>query len=88
MKLKDGFMLHTVNGEHMAVATGKAAANFHGLIRNNETANFIYQCLLKETTPDAIAKALCAEYDVPEEQALRDVQKLIQQLDAAGLLEK
>lgn len=48
MKLKEGMMLHTVNGEHMAIATGKAAQAFHGLVRNNETADFICQKLLKE----------------------------------------
>lgn len=88
MKLKEGFMLHTVNGEHMVVAAGRAAAEFHGLVRNNETANFVYTKLLKETTPEDIAKALCEEYDVSFERALADVQALVQKLDAAGMLDK
>lgn len=88
MKLKDGFMLHTVNGEHMAVATGKAAAAFHGLVRNNETANFIYQRLLKNTTVEEIAHALCEEYDVSFDKALADVKALVEKLDAAGMLDK
>ena len=88
MKLKEGFMLHTVNGEHMAIATGKAAQTFHGLVRNNETADFIYQKLLKDTTPEAIAKALCAEYDVSFEKALADVQALVDKLRTAGFLEE
>lgn len=88
MKLKEGIVLHTVNGEHMAIATGKAAKTFSGLVRNNETADFIYNCLLKDTTPEAIATALCAEYDVSFEKALADVQALLRKLDAAGLLEK
>ena len=88
MKLKEGFMLHTVGGEHMAVATGKAAAAFHGLVRNNETANFIYEKLLKDTTAEDIAKALCEEYDVNFEKALADVKALIAKLDAAGMLDK
>lgn len=88
MKLKEGIVLHTVNGEYMAIATGKAAASFSGLVRNNETADFIYRCLLKETTPEDIAKALCGEYDVTFEKALTDVQKILRKLEAAGLLEK
>lgn len=87
MKLKDGLMLHTVNGEHMAIATGKAAQAFHGLVRNNETADFICKQLLKDTTPEQVAEALCTEYDVTPEQALADVQALVKKLDAAGLLE-
>lgn len=88
MKLKEGFMLHTVNGEHMAVAAGKAAAAFHGLIRNNETANFIYEKLLKDTTVEEIAKALCEEYDVTPEKALADVRALVKKMSDAGLLDK
>ena len=84
MKLKEGMMLHTVNGEHMAIATGKAAQAFRGLVRNNETADFICQKLLKETTPEEIAKALCEEYDVTPEKALADVKALAAKLDAAG----
>lgn len=88
MKLKEGIVLHTVNGEHMAIATGKAAQSFNGLVRNNETADFICNCLLQDTTPEAIATALCGEYEVSFEKALTDVQALLRKLDAAGLLEK
>ena len=88
MKLKEGFMLHDVNGEHMAIATGKAAQAFHGLVRNNETADFIYKQLLRETTPEEVAKALCTEYDVSFEKALADVQALVGKLRAAGFLDE
>ena len=88
MKLKEGFMLHTVDDERMGIATGKAAQAFHGLVRNNETADFICRQLLKDTTPEQIAKALCGEYDVNYETALADVRALVKKLDAAGLLEQ
>ena len=88
MKLKQGFLLHTVNGEHMAIATGKAAQTFHGLVRNNETADFIYNRLLQDTTPEEIARALCTEYDVSFEKALADVHALVAKLRAAGFLEE
>lgn len=88
MKLKEGFMLHTVGEEHMAIATGKAAQAFHGLVRNNETADFICRQLLQDTTPAQIAKALCGEYDVDYETALADVQALVKKLDAAGMLDQ
>ena len=88
MKLKQGFMLHDVNGEHMAIATGKAAQAFHGLVRNNETADFIYKQLLQDTTPEEVAKALCREYDVDFERALADVQALVSKLRTAGFLDE
>ena len=50
MKLKTGFITHQVGKEQMMVAAGPAAKVFHGLVRSNETAAFIVNCLKKETT--------------------------------------
>ena len=47
MRLKEGFILHEVGEEHMAVATGEAAKAFNGIIRNNETAAYIFELLQK-----------------------------------------
>jgi len=88
MKLKEGFMLHKVDNEYMVVATGKAAEQFNGLIRNNKTADFIYQQLLKETTEEEIIEAMLQKYDAPREKITEDVHKIITQMRNAGLLEE
>lgn len=88
MKLKDGFVLHEVDNEYMVVATGKAAEKFNGLIRNNKTASFIYQQLLKETTEDAVVEAMLQRYEAPKEVIARDVHNIIAQMRSAGLLEE
>ncbi len=88
MKLKDGFMLHEVDGEYMVVATGKAAEQFNGLIRNNKTANFIYQQLLEETTEEAIIEAMLQKYEAQREKIAEDVHNIITQMRNAGLLEE
>ena len=49
MKLKSGFITHNVGKTQMMVATGSASSTFHGLVRSNETAAFIVNCLKKET---------------------------------------
>ena len=87
MKLKEGFVLHTAGGENMMVATGKASKAFNGLVRNNDTAQFILQQLLEDTTEDAIVEKMCKEYDAPAEVIREGVQKLVSQLNEAGFLE-
>ncbi len=51
MKLKEGFLLHDSGKEHMAVATGEAGKHFNGLVRNNATANFIFEQLTMRCHP-------------------------------------
>ena len=45
MKLKEGFITHTLQGQQMMVAAGPAARLFRGVVRSNETAAFIIDCL-------------------------------------------
>ena len=87
MKLKKGFITHTVGEEQMMVATGPASRIFHGLIRSNETAAFIVDRLKKETTERDIVEAMRREYDAPEDVVARDVHRIVEQLREIGALE-
>ena len=86
MKLKTGFITHKVGKDHMMVAAGPAAKLFHGMVRSNETAAFIIDCLKKETTEEAIVDAMAARYDAPREVIARDVHELIEKLRGIGAL--
>lgn len=86
MNLKEGFVLHNVGAEHMVVATGEAGKIFNGLVRNNTTANFIFEQLLKDTTEEQIVDSMLAKYDVSKEQVTSDVKRVIQQIREAGFL--
>ncbi len=87
MKLKTGFITHKLGKEQMMVAAGPAAKIFHGLVRSNETAAFIIDCLKKETTEEAIVDAMLAEYDAPRETVTADVHRVVEQLRRIGALE-
>lgn len=87
MKLKTGFITHTLQGQQMMVAAGPAAKLFRGVVRANETAAFIIDCLKEETTEKEIAAKLCAEYDVSDERASESVQKILEQLHGIGAIE-
>ena len=86
MKLKEGFITHQIQDTQMMVAAGEAAKSFHGLVRSNETAAFIVDCLKEETTEEAIVDKLLAEYDVSREIAAQDVHEILEKLKGIGAL--
>lgn len=88
MKLKEGFILHNVGDEHMVVATGEAGKLFNGLVRNNGTANFIFEKLLKDTSEEEIVEAMLEKYDASREQIASDVKRVVKQIREAGFLDE
>ena len=62
MKLKNGIVTNSIDGESFAIATGEATKEFNGLIKNNPTAAFIFELLKTEQTPDSIVKAMTDKY--------------------------
>jgi hypothetical protein len=86
MKLKPGFITHKVGKEQMMVAAGPAAKSFHGLVRSNETAAFIVDCLKKETTEEAIVDAMLEQYEAPRETVEQDVHRVVEKLREIGAL--
>ena len=87
MRLKEGFVIHNVGEEHIAVATGETANEFNGLVRNNAAASAIMEQLQTATTEGEIVEAMLARYEVSREQAAADVHRIVEQLKEAGLLE-
>ena len=88
MKLKQGFVLHTVGNDHMMVATGDAAKVFNGLVRNNTTANFILEQLLQDTTIEEIVARICEKYEASEDVVMADVSRVIEEIRKAGFLDE
>ena len=86
MRLKEGFVTHTIQDTQMMVAAGKAAKAFSGLVRSNETAAFIVDCLKHETTEAEIVDRMLATYDAPRETIARDVHAIIVKLEGIGAL--
>ncbi|MEE1315123.1 MAG: PqqD family protein [Faecalimonas sp.] len=88
MRIKEGFVMHQIGGEYMAVATGKVAEEFTGFVRNNETADYIFSLLKEDTTEEAIIDAMCEKYDGDYMQIAEDVKNLISEMRAAGFLDE
>lgn len=90
IKLKDSFITHETEGEHITVATGMAA--FNGLIRSNGTAGFIIEALKTAagggTTEEEIVDKMLAKYDAPREVIAADVAQIISKLRKIGALDE
>ena len=86
MKLKDNFITQDVEDIQFLVPVGGEA--FQGIVRSNETAAFIVNCLRNETTEEAIAEAMFEEYEAPREVILADLRKILETLRGINALEE
>lgn len=88
MKLKKGFVTHRLGDEQLMVAAGPAAKLFHGMVRSNETAAFIVDCLKSPCSESEIVDRLLEEYEVDAETARRDVSAVLEQLRSISAIEE
>ena len=75
MKLNPKYLTHKTKGEHYIIST--SGTKFTGIIKNNETAAFIVECLKTDTTESAVVDKLLAKYDVDRPTAEKDVANII-----------
>lgn len=88
MKLKNGIVTNSIDGESFAIATGEASKEFNGLIKNNPTAAFVFELLKTEQTEDSIVKAMTDKYDVDEATVRADVNELLNLLKSKNIIEE
>ena len=86
MRIKEGFILRKVGKQYVVVATGKASKDFHGMIRLNASAAYVFGLLKEETTEEALVEALQSEYEVEEAIAREDVSEFLTKLKGAGAI--
>lgn len=89
MKLKKGFVLRDVCGEHVIMGEGLEALNFGRLLCLNETAAWLWRQaeVLGDFTLEALAEKLCEEYDVTAAQAQSDVSDIVAEWQKVGVVE-
>lgn len=85
MKLKETFITHTTNNEQILVDT---SGKFSGIIRNNNTAAFIVDCLKEETSVEEIINKMIEEYDSPLEDIKNGVDDVLDTLRKVGALDE
>lgn len=85
MKLKDSFITHMSNGEQILV---DVSGEFSGLIRNNESAAMIVDCLKTETSVSKIVEQLSLEYEASNEELESAVKTVIDKLRSVGAIDE
>ena len=79
MKLNPKFLTHTSKGDYYMVSAGNT--KFSGMVKSNETAAFIIECLKKETSEKEIVDKLVAEYANADRKTVeKDVADIIAKL--------
>ena len=86
MHLKYKFEMMKLEDQIIAVPVGENVNDYHGVVKLNETAAFIFKILQNETTEEAIVDALKKEYEVPLDDLLADVHNCITEFQKKGLL--
>lgn len=84
MKLKDNFITHMSNGEQILV---DVSGEFSGLIRNNESAARIVDCLKTSTSVSKIVEQLSLEYEASNEELESAVKTVIDKLRNVGAID-
>lgn len=88
MKIKKGFVVRTICGEHIVSGEGLEQIDFNKLVRLNETALYLWNAVEnKDFSVDDLAKLLMAEYEVDEATAKADVEQLCKEWEKEGLIE-
>lgn len=88
MKIKDGFVTRKIGDKILAVAVGERSREFNGMITINETAQFIWKCLEKETTIQQVVEEVMKQYSIDEQTAKQAVEGFISELKHNELLDE
>ncbi len=88
MKIRKGFELREVCGEHIIVAYGRENIDFNKVISLNESASYLWKNIVdKDFTAEMMADLLQQEYEVDAETAMRDAKTLLDEWTKVGLTE-
>lgn len=89
MKIKNGFNLREVCGEHIIVAEGDENIDFSNIISMNESSAYLWEEVQKmdSFTVDNLVELICEQYEIDENTAREDATTLAAQWGVAGIIE-
>lgn len=87
MKIKQGYKLRKMCGSSVVVPTGKAAAEFNGMVTLNETGELLWTRLADGAELSDLVELLMTEYGIDESTATTDATDFIDKIKGAGFIE-
>ena len=86
MKISKEFALREIAGNYIVVPFGENSVSFKAMITLNETGAFLWRQLEAEKTEQELLTVLLEEYDIDSETAKQDVEKFVEKLKSAGII--
>ncbi len=84
--IQPDFLVHDIAGEQVLIGCGEQI-NFSKMLMLNETSAYLVRALQEQpATDECLAQRLAENYDVTPEEALKDVQDLLRQLEEQGVV--
>ena len=89
MKIKEGFQLQNVCGEHIIIPAGEENIDFSHIISLNPTAAYLWEKIAEkaEFTIEDMVQLLLEEYEVEEDVALEDCKLIAERWAEMGLID-
>lgn len=88
MKIKEGYKIRDIAGEHVIVSVGQLHVNLTKIISLNDTSVWLWEQLEGKTfDADTVADLLVSHYEVDRPTALADAEAWIASLKKAELIE-
>lgn len=88
MKIRKEFVIRDIGDSTVMVPTGKLMKEYSKMFKLNGVGKFIVELLQKEDLgKEEILQKILEEFEVEEERARTDIEKLIQKLKENDILE-
>ena len=88
MRIKEGFELREVCGEHIVMAHGDKNIDFSKVISLNESATVMWNAVVgKDFCTEELVTALLDVYDAEEDNVREDVTRAVHEWKEIGLIE-
>ncbi|MBQ9476945.1 MAG: PqqD family protein [Bacteroidales bacterium] len=88
MKIKEGFRLRHLCGQHIVVGEGVEQINFNKMIVLNDSASYLFEKVQdREFSQQELAKLLTDHYRVDAQRAFADAGAVMQKWIEAGIAE-
>lgn len=87
MKISKEFAMREIAGNYIVIPVGEKTVNFNAMITLNETGAFLWKQLEEEKNKQELLDLMLEEYEVDNKTAESDIEKFVEKLEAAGILE-
>jgi len=87
MKIKEGIIIKQLDNEYILIDSGIILPRFNGMIKLNETSNFIVSSLLeKDLTFSELVLVMLNKYDASKEEIESSIKPILSSLSKANIL--